>query len=152
MVRSTIRPEAITFSWDISTQPVSVTGLKPTAVLVIDSTRVDPTDLATLETALYGDVGTDPHLPLPDDVIAIFAGGLTTADLRPAANQPAFVEATGVTTLPNITGVQWYVDGAPKAPGAQPAVAAGDTVEVTAEAKPGYSITGDTDWTFRRTP
>jgi hypothetical protein len=65
-------PEAITFSWDVTTTPVSVTGLKPTSLLVIDSTVADPTDLATLETALYGDTTGTPHLPLPDAVIAMF--------------------------------------------------------------------------------
>lgn len=67
-------PEAVTFSWEFTTTPVNVTGFKPTASLVIDSTKVDPTDLQTLETALYGSnpSGT-PKLPLPDEVIAMFA-------------------------------------------------------------------------------
>lgn len=67
-------PEAVTFSWEFTTTPVNVTGFKPTASLVIDSTKVDPTDLQTLETALYGDDSTGtPKLPLPDEVIAMFA-------------------------------------------------------------------------------
>lgn len=67
-------PEAVTFSWEFTTTPVNVTGFKPTASLVIDSTKVDPTDLQTLETALYGNVSTGtPKLPLPDEVIAMFA-------------------------------------------------------------------------------
>lgn len=143
-------PEAIAFSWEITTSPVAVTNLKPTALLVIDSTKVDPVDLATLEDLLYGTVGTDPSLPLPDDVILIFGAGVVEADLRPAANQPTFVEGTGVVTLPNVTGVQWYQDGAPKNPGAQTAVGAGATTQITAEAKSGYRITGDKDWTFKR--
>ena len=67
-------PEATPFSWELSTTPVEVAGLKPTAILTIDSTKVDPTELATLETLLYGDdVGTtEPALPTPDEVIAIF--------------------------------------------------------------------------------
>lgn len=73
-------PEAITFSWELNTTPVSVTGFKPTASLVIDSTEVDAEKLAELETILYGkdptsnggDDGVDPHLPLPDEVAAIF--------------------------------------------------------------------------------
>jgi hypothetical protein len=144
-------PEAIAFSWEVTTTPVPVTNLKPTALLVVDSTKVDPADLTTLENMLYGTVGTDPELPLPDAVIAIFAAGLTEADLRPAANQPTFVEGTGVVTLPNVTGVQWYQDGAAKNSGAQTAVGAGATTEITAEAKTGYRITGDKDWTFKRT-
>lgn len=67
-------PEAVTFSWEFTTTPVNVTGFKPTASLVIDSTKVDPTDLQTLETALYGNDSTGtPKLPLPDEVIAMFA-------------------------------------------------------------------------------
>lgn len=66
-------PEAITFSWEVTTTPVAVTGKKPTASLTIDSTKVDPTALATLEDILYGTAGADPYLPLPDAVAAIFA-------------------------------------------------------------------------------
>lgn len=71
-------PAAIDFSWDLSTTPAPVTGhpeLKPTSLLVIDSTKVDPTALAALETALYGGAGTgaDAHLPLPGAVVDMLA-------------------------------------------------------------------------------
>ncbi|MET0787481.1 MAG: hypothetical protein ABWY25_12345 [Paenisporosarcina sp.] len=65
-------PEAITFSWEISTTPVPVTGYKPTSLIVIDSTVVNPVDLTALETELYGGA-TAANLPLPDDVIEIFS-------------------------------------------------------------------------------
>lgn len=70
-------PEAITFSWEVTTTPVNVTGFKPTASIVIDSTKADPTCLAALEEILYGKDGTgeggqtgavDPRLPLPDEI------------------------------------------------------------------------------------
>lgn len=64
-------PEAITFSWEVTTTPVSVSGFKPTASLVIDSTKADPTKLTALETILYGSEGgsgIDPRLPLPDEI------------------------------------------------------------------------------------
>lgn len=62
-------PEAITFSWEITTTPVNVTDMKPTASITIDSTKVDPTKLAELEKILYGDeTGDGPRLPLPDEV------------------------------------------------------------------------------------
>ena len=61
-------PEAITFSWEITTTPVSVTGFKPTASITIDSTKADPTCLASLEAKLYGSETTEPTLPLPDEV------------------------------------------------------------------------------------
>ena len=66
-------PEAITFSWEVKTTPVNVTGHKPTACLTIDSTKVDADKLATLEKMLYGDEQTEAKLPLPDEVAAIFA-------------------------------------------------------------------------------
>ena len=65
-------PEAITFSWEISTTPVEVPGFKPTASLVIDSTKVDPTKLAEFEKKLYGDETTEATLPLPSEVAALF--------------------------------------------------------------------------------
>ena len=64
-------PDAITFSWEITTTPVNVTGAKPTASLVIDSTKADPSKLAALEDILYGKDGepaSEPRLPLPDEI------------------------------------------------------------------------------------
>lgn len=68
-------PEAITFSWEFTTTPAPVTGYKPTALITIDSTKVQLADLQALEALLYGDsVGpTQPALPTPDEVLAIFA-------------------------------------------------------------------------------
>lgn len=75
-------PEAITFSWELTTTPVSVTGAKPTASIVIDSTKADSTKLAALEVILYGKDGTgddkqtgavDPRLPLPDEIAELMA-------------------------------------------------------------------------------
>jgi len=64
-------PEAITFSWEISTAPIAVTGHKPTASLVIDSRTIDAAKLAQIELLLYGDAATDPELPTPDEIVAI---------------------------------------------------------------------------------
>lgn len=74
-------PEAITFSWELTTTPVNVTGYKPTACITIDSTKADPTKLAALEEILYGKDGspepstggTDPRLPLPDEIMELMA-------------------------------------------------------------------------------
>lgn len=76
-------PEAITFSWEVTTTPVSVNGFKPTASITIDSTKVDATKLAAFEEILYGkDATTDPvapavaaRLPLPNEVATLFAAG-----------------------------------------------------------------------------
>jgi hypothetical protein len=65
-------PAAINFSWAITTTPVPVTGYKPTALIVIDSTVVDPADLTALEALLYGQAATEAALPTPDAVIALF--------------------------------------------------------------------------------
>lgn len=87
-------PAALTFSWTVTTTPVEVTGLKPTASIVIDSTKVPAAALAALEDVLYGTdavapaTGTAPRLPLPDEVIAMFpappAGATPAATPAPA--------------------------------------------------------------------
>lgn len=69
-------PEAVTFSWEVTTTPVEVTGAKPTASIVIDSTKADKTKLAALEAILFGKDptqpqgadGAEPRLPLPDEI------------------------------------------------------------------------------------
>lgn len=66
-------PEAITFSWEISTTPVAVSGLRPTALITIDSTKVDATKLAAFEAILYGAAAAEAELPLPDEVATAFA-------------------------------------------------------------------------------
>lgn len=141
-------PEAITFSWEFSTTPVPVTGLKPSALLVIDSTKVDPAALAALEAELYGDVGGDARLPLPDEVIGILAASLTEVNMNASANQPTYDSGTHVVTLPAVTGVQWKINGVNKSSGAQPAMTVGQTSEITAHALATYRLTGDTDWTY----
>lgn len=65
-------PEAIAFSWAITTSPVAVTGSKPVSSITIDSTKVDPADLLALEALLYGAALIEPALPLPDAVLALF--------------------------------------------------------------------------------
>ena len=78
-------PDAITFSWELTTTPVAVANFKPTASLTIDSTKVDSQKLATLEEILYGKDGTgedhstgavDPRLPLPDEIATLMKGSV----------------------------------------------------------------------------
>lgn len=64
-------PEAITFSWEVSTTPVNVTGKKPTATLIIDSTKADKEKLTALEDILYGSESSEPRLPLPDEIATL---------------------------------------------------------------------------------
>ena len=72
-------PEPITFSWEVTTTPVAVTGKRPTACLTIDSRTADADKLAALEEILYGkDAGgsgsaAEPRLPLPDEIATLFA-------------------------------------------------------------------------------
>lgn len=70
-------PEAISFSWDISTTAVNVAGFKPTSLLTINSLEVDAGKLKTLEEKLFGKEGAgqnEPTLLLPDEIKAHFAG------------------------------------------------------------------------------
>ena len=73
-------PEAISFSWEISTTPVTVTGAKPTSLLTISSLDVDATKLKALEAKLFGadanggQQAAEPKLLLPDEIKAHFAG------------------------------------------------------------------------------
>ena len=74
-----VSPEAITVSWEVTTTPVDVPGFKPTACVIINSTKVDGEKLAALEEILYGKDpaaeggtdGTEPRLPLPAEVIEL---------------------------------------------------------------------------------
>ena len=68
-------PDAITFSWEVSTTPVNVEGFKPTSQITIDSTKAEPTKLAALEAVLYGSTETEAKLPLPDEVATLMSAG-----------------------------------------------------------------------------
>ena len=68
-------PEAITFSWEVNTTPVNVNGKKPTATLIIDSTKADKAKLTALEAILYGSEQAEPRLPMPDEIATL----MTTA-------------------------------------------------------------------------
>lgn len=64
-------PEAITFSWELTTTPIAVTGYKPTAYMCINSTKVNAEKLAALEDVLYGSEEKDASLPTPDEIITM---------------------------------------------------------------------------------
>jgi len=100
-------PEAMTFSWDVMTVPVAWAGGKPVSSIEIDSTQVDATALAALEDFLYGTVSTDPSLPLPDAVAALFAGTITT--VTPTAS--TYDSGTDLVTIPSVTGVIYKMNG-----------------------------------------
>lgn len=64
-------PEAITFSWEVSTTPVNVTGFKPTASLVLDSVKLGAAKMKAIEDVLYGSSAAEARLPLPDEIKSI---------------------------------------------------------------------------------
>jgi hypothetical protein len=135
-------PEALTFSWELSTTPVDVPGLKSTATITIDSTKVDATQLAELEALLYGTVGVNPKLPTPEEVIALFEG--STLEVRPTA--PTYDSPTDTITIPVVAGVIYQINDEPVT-GA--VVITADTV-VTAVPAAGYRFPeiSDNDWYF----
>lgn len=135
-------PEAIQFSWELTTTPVQVTNLKPTSIITINSMDVDATALTNLMDFLYGTDLTNPSLPTPDEVIALFAGSVTTITVITA---PTYNSTTDLVTIPTVTGVQFYLNGTAVAAGTHPITA--DAV-VTARPTAGY-IFGplvDDDW------
>lgn len=67
-------PEAATFSWEISTTPALVTGLKPTAIITLDSRDLSAADWTAVTEVLYGTSGTEASLPAPDALLALITG------------------------------------------------------------------------------
>lgn len=151
--RSTVNdsPEAATFSWEITTNPVDVPGInpatgkqyRPTAHITIDSTKVTPASMTALEQILYGTAGVDAKMPTPAVVMALFAGNVV--EVTPAA--PSYVPATKTITIPTVSGVTYSIDGSPVSAG--PIVISVDTI-VTATPNPGYKfpVVSDDDWLF----
>jgi len=137
------KPDAIAFSWDVSTIPVEVPGFKPTAVMTVDSTKVNEAGLTDLEDVLYGSSGVEPRLPTPEEVIAFFSGSVVEA--TPTA--PTYVSGTHTITIPAVTGVVYKINGLTKAAGE--VVITVDTV-VTAQPAIGYNFPAisDNDWFF----
>ena len=67
-------PEAVTFSWEVTTTPVNVAGFKPTASVTIDSTKIEAGKLKAIEDKLYGTETQEPTLLLPDEIAQIVKG------------------------------------------------------------------------------
>lgn len=114
-------PEAATMSWSVSTTSVNVPGKNPTAIVEVDSTKVDPAKLATLEDVLYGDADSTARLPFPEEVAQIVGtAGVTvklsalsigSLDLAPDFN-PNVTEYTAVTENATDTVTATGADGA----------------------------------------
>lgn len=106
-------PDAITLSWEITTTPVmvAVNGIKPLSTIIIDSTKLNPEDLTklhALEDRLYGTDASEPELPSPDEVYAIFGGSASSAkltnlsisgaSLNPSFDADTFIYTTSVSS------------------------------------------------------
>ena len=145
-------PEAMAFSWEVTTTAVDVPGFKPTAIMTVDSTKVTSAGLLALENVLYGSAGVEPRLPTPEEVIAFFAGTQTMV----TATAPTFVSTTGVITIPTVTGVTYrradtnaVVTGTTTVAGA-----VGASLVITARPTNGtyaFTANSDDDWSFVRT-
>jgi len=114
-------PEAITFSWEIRTTPVQVAGLRPTANAIIDSTKVDPAVLKTIEDALFGTAASEPAILLPDELVALLAPTPTPTPTI-VINQTAPTVTGGLadslaltattTNMPTGASVKWSISDA----------------------------------------
>lgn len=125
-------PAATGFSWDVNSSPASVSGLAPTSLIVVDSTKVLAAPLASLEQFLYGTAGTNPSLPPPDSVIALFVAAITPITLTP----PTF-DGAHTITIPALTGATYYLDGVVQTAGPK-LLTTGQKKIVTATPNAGY--------------
>ena len=146
--RATINdsPEALNFSWAISTNPVAVGTIggveyNPTATITLDSTKLPADKMTMIENILYGDADNDPSMPLPIDVITM----LSTTTTLATPVEPAYDNSTHTITIPSVTGVKYTIDGEEVAAG--PVVITEDTI-VKAYPQTGYHFPDvvDDDW------
>jgi len=138
-------PEALPFSWTFSTTAVPVPGLKPSALIVVDSTKEDPAIMAALEQILYGDTAVDPRMPLPAEIITMFQSGVDVVTPTRPTN------VGNVVTIPAITGVEYRINGEAVPAGA---VTIEENTLVVAVPTAGYVFTlgVDNDWFYTYTP
>lgn len=125
-------PNAVAFSWAFDCTGASSATYGNTSLLTIDSTKVDATALTDLENFLYGTAGTNPSLPPPDSVTALFTGTITAVTLSPAT-----FDGAHTITIPSQTGVTYYVDGVVHAAGSQ-LLTTGQSKVVSATPNAGY--------------
>lgn len=91
-------PQAITFSWSCSSDPVPVKGYKPASIITIDSTKLDQNKLMLLESIIYGTDTTEPRLPLPDELAQIVGAEVPGATLGVLTVNATTIQS-GKTTL-----------------------------------------------------
>ena len=140
-------PNGVTFTWAFDCSGITTTSYGTVSLLTIDTTKVDSTALTNLENYLYGTSGTNPSLPSPDAVVALFSGTVTTIDF---AELTIPTISANVITLYAVTGVTWYVDGVEHATGALAAMTSGQSHVITAVTNTGYAFVPPivTSWLF----
>lgn len=145
-------PEPTTFSWSVSSTPVSVSGHRPTAIVKVDSTdpTVDPANLAALEAILYGSAGADPRLPLPDEVDTILGTGVVNV----TPNELAYNDVTDTITYVAQPGVVYTREDTGDVVTADVVLANGQSVVIKATPAAGYNFTGTyvDRWLYTYTP
>jgi hypothetical protein len=138
-------PEAITFSWAVTTTPVPVTGYKPTALIVVDSSIVDAAALMSLEDLLYGDPAT---LPTPDDVLDLFAGTGGSLATGASAGTPGSWTPGGSSAPASVSALQG--SGITASPGT--AWTAGEYVQTGTAGTPGQAHWDGSGWVLGTAP
>jgi hypothetical protein len=140
-------PEAIAFSWEVTSTPVPVTDRKPTSLIVIDSTVVDAGELAALEDVLYG-ASAEPELPTPDEVIAMFSGGGPGAATGANSGSPGAWTPGGSTAPSNAAAANSAsVSASPSS-----AWTTGQYVQGSTAGAPGEMYWNGTTWVAGRAP
>ncbi len=134
-------PEAMSLSYELTTTPVAVTGYKPTATLVIDSTKTDADKLEAIEAILYGSdgsPGTTARLPLPDEIMSILNVSMTASPSAVSVASGSTSDAVTITITPTqspaptITWTSANTSIATVSSGAVTGVAAGTTTVIAA--------------------
>jgi hypothetical protein len=133
----------MTMSWELTTTPVAVSGYKSTAILTVDSTKVNAARLADLETILYGAAGVNPRLPLPGEIITLIASGLTTSG---TPTQPSYNATTDQITIPTVTGVEYFIDGIKRTNGSLVTITQNTIVRAYPAAGYKFPANVDDDW------
>jgi hypothetical protein len=141
-------PEAIAFSWTISTTPVPVTGFKPTALIVVDSAEVDSTALSSLEDLLYGGDAAEASLPLPDDVLALFGTAGAPSASGATEGAPGAWTPSGATPPADVTALQ--AGGVSASPAT--VWATGSYVQTGTSGVAGQAYWDGTAWTAGKAP
>lgn len=136
-------PEAMTMSWEISTTPTPVTGYKPTATMVVDSTKVSAGRFKKIEDILYGTDVNPPRLPLPDEIVELLS---EDEEITPTAP----TQEGNVVTIPAQAGVIYTIAGTPVT--GTYTLTKNETVTATADDGYVFASGATTTWEFTYTP